>query len=169
MAQIGIVYGSTTGNTSKYAKMMQQLLGKERADLLDISRAGAQDLARYPNLILGISTWGYGDLQDDWERRLPLLQEIDLPNQKVALFGLGDQEGYPATFVDAMGTLYEVLADSGATLIGSWPAEGYTFDASTACLGDRFVSLVLDEENQADQTAERIETWLQQLEDQWQD
>ncbi len=168
MAQIGIVYGSTTGNTANYAEMMQQLLGKKRADLIDISRTGADDLARYPNLILGISTWGYGDLQADWKNRLPLLQEIDLPNKQVALFGLGDQEGYPATFVDAMGTLYVTLNNSGATFIGSWPAEGYTFKASTACLGDRFVGLVLDEENQADRMAERIWSWLQQLEGQWQ-
>ncbi len=168
MAPIGIVYGSTTGNTAKYAEMMQQLLGKKRADLIDISRTGAEDLTRYPNLVMGTSTWGYGDLQNDWKNRLPLLQEIDLPNKQIALFGLGDQKGYPATFVDAMGTLYKALVKSGAALIGSWPAEGYTFKASIACLGDRFVGLVLDEDNQTDRMAERIRSWLQQLEEQWQ-
>lgn len=169
MAQIGIVYGSTTGNTAKYAEEMQQILGKERADLIDVSQTGAADLTRYANLILGISTWGYGDLQDDWARRLPLLREIDLKNKRIALFGLGDQEAYPSTFVDAMGTLYEVLVDCGVTPIGAWPTENYTFDASTACLNNRFVGLALDEENQADKMTERIRSWLQQLEDQWQD
>lgn len=169
MAQIGIVYGSTSGNTTKYAEQIQQLLGKERADLIDIAEAGAQDLARYPNLILGIPTWGYGDLQDDWEQRMSVLEEIHFAGKKVAIFGLGDQEAYPATFVDAMGTLYDALAKKDATLIGTWPIEGYSFDASTACRDDRFVGLVLDEENQSEKMAERIQTWLQQLENQWQD
>ncbi len=167
MAQIGIVYGSTTGNTTKYAEMMLQLLGKERADLIDISQAVAEDLARYPNLILGISTWGYGDVQDDWNNKMALLQEVNLQKKRIALFGLGDQEAYPSTFLDAMGTLYEVLVDCGATPIGAWSTEGYNFDASTAMLKNQFVGLALDEENQKDKNAVRVETWLQQLEDQW--
>ncbi|ABA88115.1 flavodoxin, putative [Syntrophotalea carbinolica DSM 2380] len=167
MTQIGIVYGSTTGNTTKYAEMMQQLLGKERADLIDISQAEKEDLARYPNLIMGISTWGYGDVQDDWGKKMALLQEVDLQKKRIALFGLGDQEAYPSTFVDAMGTLYEVLVDCGANPIGAWPMDDYCFDGSTAILNKQFVGLALDEDNQEDKNTNRVETWLQRLEDQW--
>lgn len=168
MAQIGIVYGSTTGNTTKYAEKIQQLLGKEQADLLNIAKAEADDLNGYPNLILGTSTWGYGDLQDDWESKLAMLKEINWQGKKVALFGLGDQEAYSSTFLDAMGTLYNTLIDAGATCIGAWPTEGYTFDESTAVVDDRFVGLALDEENQEDKMDDRIQAWLKQLEGQWQ-
>jgi flavodoxin I len=167
MAQIGIVYGSTTGNTTKCAEKIQQLLGKEQADLLNIAKAEADDLNGYPNLILGTSTWGYGDLQDDWESKLAMLKEINWQGKKVALFGLGDQEAYSSTFLDAMGTLYNTLIDAGATCIGAWPTEGYTFDESTAVVDDRFVGLALDEENQEDKMDERIQNWLNQLEGQW--
>lgn len=168
MAQIGIVYGSTTGNTTKCAEKIQQLLGKEQADLLNIAKAEADDLNGYPNLILGTSTWGYGDLQDDWESKLAMLKEINWQGKKVALFGLGDQEAYSSTFLDAMGTLYNTLIDAGATCIGAWPTEGYTFDESTAVVDDRFVGLALDEENQEDKMDDRIQAWLKQLEGQWQ-
>jgi flavodoxin len=36
MAQIGIVHGSSAGNTAAYAEIMQQLPGKKRTDLIDI-------------------------------------------------------------------------------------------------------------------------------------
>jgi flavodoxin I len=167
MTQIGIIYGSTTGNTARYAKLMQEFLGKERADLVDISQANAENLARYPNLIMGISTWGYGDVQEDWGNKLAILQNLNLQGKRIALFGLGDQEAYPATFADAMGTLYQVLVDCGANPIGTWSTEGYSFDASTAIINQQFVGLVLDEDNQADKNTARVETWLQRLEDQW--
>jgi flavodoxin I len=167
MAQIGIVFGSTTGNTAKYADMMQQQLGKDRADLLDIAKTDAGDLEPYPYLILGTSTWGFGDLQDDWESKVAILKKINWQGKKVALFGLGDQEAYASTFLDAMGTLYETLLEADATCIGTWSTEGYTFDESTAVKNNRFVGLALDEENQEDKMKTRIMDWLAQLEDEW--
>jgi flavodoxin I len=167
MAQIGIVYGSTSGNTAKCAEKMQQLLGKDRADLVDIAKAEVDDLNRYPNLIMGASTWGYGALQDDWENKMALLKEADLQDKTIALFGLGDADGYPSTFVDAMGEIYDSLVACGVTPVGAWPTDGYPFDASSACRNNQFVGLVLDEDNQSDKTSGRIETWLKQLESQW--
>jgi flavodoxin I len=167
MAQIGIVYGSTSGNTAKCAEIMQHLLGKDRADLIDISKAGVDDLNRYPNLILGASTWGYGDLQDDWEGKMELLKKADLKEKTVALFGLGDADGYPSTFVDGMGEIYDSLVGCGVTPVGAWPTDSYSFDASTACRDNHFVGLALDEDNESDKTTGRIEAWLKQLESQW--
>jgi flavodoxin I len=72
---------------------------------------------------MGSSTWGLGDLQDDW---LPYesLSGMDLTGRKAAVFGTGDQRGFSDTYVDALATLAEALEKAGATLIGAWPAEG---------------------------------------------
>ena len=59
--------------------------------------------------------------------------------------------------------LYDALHARGATMIGSWPNEGYEFSASSALEGDRFVGLVLDQDNQFDETDARLATWLEEI------
>jgi flavodoxin len=48
-----------------------------------------------------VSTWGIGDLQQDWDTRINLLAPVDFSGKKVAFFGLGDAMGYPDSFLDA--------------------------------------------------------------------
>jgi flavodoxin I len=67
MKSIGIFYGSSTGNTATIAKSIAQKLNEFETQLHDVAKATADDLNKYDMLILGTSTWGYGDLQDDWE------------------------------------------------------------------------------------------------------
>jgi len=167
MEKIGILYGSTMGNTANVARMMQTILGKNRADVIDIKIAGIEDLQRYPNLILGVSTWGLGEMQNDWMNKLPLLQETDLKGRKVAFFGLGDQNSFPMTFLDAMGTLYDVSISSGAEVVGKWPPDEYSFGASTALRNGFFVGLALDEDTEPEKTRKRVKAWLDQLKNQW--
>lgn len=160
MAKIGIFYGSTSGNTKTVAERIQQALGADNADIHDVASASADDLKNYSNLIFGTSTWGAGDLQDDWDTFSSQIEELDLSGKKVALFGLGDQEMYADTFVDGMGILYDTLTRKGCTLVGSWPTAGYSFIKSTAVKGDLFAGLVIDEENQSGLTDERIKKWV---------
>lgn len=114
-------------------------------------------------VVLGTSTWGVGDLQDDWAAQLSKLQAADLSGRKVALFGEGDQAGFGDSFVSGMGALAEEAEKKGATLVGQWSAEGYTHTASAAQRGDKFVGLALDEMNEADKTADRIAAWTAQV------
>ncbi len=167
MNKIGIVYGTTTGSTSKVANSILAALGEERAELINVSSLAAGDLEKYQNLILGVSTWGMGDMQDDWEGKLSLLKEADLKGKTVALFGLGDQNGYSDTFLDAMGTLYDALADADVTPVGAWPTDGYDFEKSSAVRNGMFVGLAIDEDNQSKMTRERIAAWLGRLEGEW--
>ncbi|MCK4623354.1 MAG: flavodoxin [Desulfuromonadales bacterium] len=157
----GIFYGSTTGNTANAAQQIGALLtGAQSMPVEDAVKASFEACGL---LILGTSTWGLGDLQDDWSDSLDSLRAADLRGKKVAIFGLGDQLGYPDTFVDAMGTLYETAVAAGATVIGKWPTDDYDFLASAAVNGDQFLGLPLDEENQAAFTEERIAAWVEQL------
>ena len=162
MANIGIFYGSMTGNTQGVAEKIQTRFGQE-ADLYSIADVSADTLNMYQYLLLGSSTWGIGELQDDWYDGLEKLDKVDLSNKTVALFGTGDPEGYPDSFVDAIGILYEKVIAKGATVIGFWPTEGYEYDASRAEKDSRFVGLVIDENNQSHLTEERINTWVEEL------
>ena len=158
---IGIFYGSTNGNTENAAKLIQNSIGS--ADIKNIADATVEDLNKYKILILGSSTWGLGDLQDDWEEAVSKLDKIDFSGKKVALFGCGDQEGYPDTFINALGTIYQKIEGRGADFIGRWPVEDYTFDESTAVKDGSFVGLALDEDNQEDLTDNRIIEWVKSL------
>ena len=162
MAEIGIFYGSTTGRTQFAAEVIQRELGV-KADLFDVAKAEADDLSRYPLLILGVSTWGIGDLQQDWDTRINLLAQIDFSGKKVAFFGLGDAMGYPDSFLDAMGTLYQAVRVRGAKCIGRWSAVGYAFTLSKAIDNGEFVGLGLDDDNQEHLSAERIARWVEQV------
>jgi flavodoxin I len=163
MANIGIFYGSTAGNTRGVAEKIQAGFGQETADVYSIADISSDDLNRYQYLLFGSSTWGIGELQDDWLDGVGKFDKVDWAGKKVALFGTGDPQGYPDSFVDAIGILYEALTGKGADVVGFWPVDGYEYDASRAEKDGRFVGLVIDEDNQGDLTEERIKTWIEDL------
>ena len=51
----------------------------------------------------------------------------------------------------------------GAKVIGFTSTQGYYHDASKAQVEDKFVGLILDEDNQSDLTDERIENWVNEI------
>lgn len=156
-----IFYGSSLGNTQFVAEKIHQQL--PTATCLPVNDLGVSDIKKYDNIILGTSTWGVGNLQDDFELFVDLLLSMDLSGKTFALFGLGDQHTYPDTFCNGMGKLYHLLAEKGCKVIGETSVEGYDFSDSEAQIGDYFVGLALDEDNEPDLTDVRIHNWLQQL------
>lgn len=161
MSKIGLFYATSTGNTEDAAKLIKEKMSTFDIDLRNICDCVDNAIKEYDLLIFGVSTWGEGDLQDDWEDYLENLNEENLLNKTVAIFGLGDQEQYCDNFLDAMGTIYDQVTSSGATIIGSWPTDGYTFSESTAIRDGEFVGLGLDEDNQNELTQERINSWVE--------
>lgn len=155
-----VFYGSSTGNT----RLAAIAIAAHFTDALvcDIQHAGKNDLEKPDLLIFGISTWGLGDMQYDWQVFSKSLQKANLKNKTLALFGLGDQRNYADTFVDAMGTLYEQVKNK-AKVIGFWPKEGYTLRRSKALENGYFKGLALDFDNQPDKTEKRIAAWCSQL------
>ncbi len=153
-----VVYGSSTGNTEGAAQAIAEKIG---AEVLDIADTSAEDLNGYDKLILGSSTWGEGEYQDDWEDFD--WGDVNLEGKTVALFGIGDQESYADTFCDAVGMLYETVTEKGATVVGEWDNDGYEFEESRALKDDKFVGLILDSDNQDDLTEERIDKWVESI------
>ncbi len=163
MKTVGLFFGSETGNTESAASMIAAELGEGNVAMYNIADCDASTLASYDNIILGASTWGFGELQSDWENFLPGFDSVDLTGKTVALFGLGDQVNYADVFLDAMGTIYEKVRERGGTVVGSWATDGYDFTGSTAALNGSFVGLALDADNQDDLTAGRISEWVSMI------
>ena len=160
--KIGIFYGSSTGQTELVAEKLQQLLGEENADLINVDGASKSDLEKYPYLIFGTPTWGVGEMQDDWEDFSEIVEKTDLKGKKIALFGLGDQDTYPDSFADGIGILYDKIKDQ-TMIVGKWHKNGYLFNESEAFRDNVFIGLIIDQENQADKTSERLEKWVEIL------
>ncbi|MFB9888093.1 flavodoxin [Balneatrix alpica] len=166
--RIALFYGSTTGNTDDVAQLIQTQLSDWHPHLYDLKNSSLLSCQDYSHLILGIPTWDYGGLQEDWEEQWALIPAIDWRTKQVALFGVGDQVGYDEWFVDAMGLLHTELLQQGARIQGYWPNQDYEFSASKALLSDgRFCGLAIDEDCQHELTTLRVEAWCQLLRQQW--
>jgi len=163
MKKIGLFYATSTGNTENMAYKIKEQLADLNITMHDVATTSDTAIAEYDALILGTSTWGDGDLQDDWEEYIDNLKNAELHGKTVALFGLGDQEEYPDYFLNAMGTLYEKVSALGANVVGTWSTDGYDFDDSTAVVDDMFVGLALDEDNQDELSTERINAWTESI------
>ncbi|MBQ9671817.1 MAG: flavodoxin FldA [Prevotella sp.] len=155
-----VVYGSSTGTCEAIAEKIAQKLGCEAINVQDLT---AKIIDSNQNLILGTSTWGAGELQDDWYDGLRVLQGASLADKTIALFGCGDSESYSDTFVGGIGELYSGIKDSGARFVGAVSTDGYTFDASEAVVDGQFVGLPLDDVNEDDKTDARIDAWIAEL------
>lgn len=164
MARIGLFWGSDTGMTEEIVTILIDLIGTEEVDSINIFNASVEQIASYDHLILGLSTWYDGELQSDWDEFFEQFKTIDFTGKTVALFGLGDQEGYAEFFVDGIGIIGEVVQENGGSIVGKWSTEGYEYEASKAVLSSgEFLGLAIDEDNQPEQTDERLEQWVAQL------
>jgi flavodoxin II len=168
MNRIGLFYGSSTCYTEIAAEKIRDFFADVEGvelELHDVAKVPLNRMADYRYLILGIPTWDYGELQEDWEAAWEDLATLDFTGRQVAIYGCGDQVGYPEWFQDAMGYLHDQVVEQGATIRGHWPAAGYEFTSSMALTPDKahFVGLALDEENEFEESDERIRRWCGQL------
>lgn len=158
----GIFYGSTTGTTEAVAEDIAKLMRVTAADVHNVADASADETDKYDLLLLGSSTWGCGELQDDWYGFLDALKAKDLAGKRVALFGCGDSGSYPDTFCDALGLIYEGLQATGCTFVGDYVPEGYDVADSLVCNEGKFVGLAIDESDPG-KTDARIASWCLSL------
>lgn len=164
--QIGLFYGSTTCYTEMAAEKIQDIIGKDTLSMFNIKDVNLKDAENFDFLIFGISTWDFGELQEDWESIWDDIENVDLTGKTIALFGMGDQQGYGQWFQDALGMLHDKIAPQGVTFLGYWPNnDEYEFEASKALTEDKshFVGLALDEDSQYEKSDERIATWIEQI------
>ncbi|MCU4674584.1 flavodoxin FldB [Catenovulum sp. 2E275] len=163
--KIGLFYGSTTCYTEMSAEKIQQFIGEDIVDIFNIKDTPISECLQYDFIIFGISTWDFGELQEDWESNWDQVAQLNLTDKTIAIYGQGDQEDYGDWFQDAIGMLHDAIAHNQCNRIGFWPNQGYEFNASKALTTDKsqFVGLSLDDEKQFELSDERIQSWCLQI------
>ncbi|MCM1336456.1 MAG: flavodoxin [Candidatus Amulumruptor caecigallinarius] len=158
MKRIGIFYASSTGTTEEIALQLAKLLDVDKADVRNVASSAPTEVADFDIILLGTSTWGAGDMEDDMIDFADGLKAIDLTGKQVALFGCGDTS-MADTFCDGVGTLYDDLIPTNCTFIDEFNVDGYTFNHSKAVRGGKAVGLLIDNVNHPDLTPTRLDLW----------
>ncbi|MEZ4610853.1 MAG: flavodoxin domain-containing protein [Caldilineaceae bacterium] len=98
MTSLGIFYGSTDGNTARVAHLVADAFAARygatlEIETLDIAEFYVEDMADFDLVIVGIPTWNHGQLRligkTHWR------SSTGWTCTTHAVFGLGDQAGYP--------------------------------------------------------------------------
>lgn len=155
-----VVFGSSTGSCEDYARRIAERIS---AEVINVTDLNADMLGGYDCLLLGTSTWGAGEMQDDWYDGVKVLKSAGLSGKTVALFGVGDAESYSDTFCGGLKELYDTCVEAGAKVLDGVDASAYTYDDSEAVVDGKFLGLALDETNEDDKTPGRIDAWLAQI------
>ena len=92
--------------------------------VLDVGICELDQSQTYDLLIMGIPSWDFGGIKTDWEDLEREFMENDLKGKTVALYGLGDQQGFGDYFLDAIGWLHERVVKLGASNADHWPVDG---------------------------------------------
>ncbi|MEM6472805.1 MAG: flavodoxin [Planctomycetota bacterium] len=164
LGTVGLFFGSDSGNTERIADLIVEQLSPLELVPVNIEDCEVDQMMEPDILILGVSTWNFGEIQSSWEDKIDELAEQDFTNKRVAIFGLGDCVDYADTFVDGMGILWESLGKERPQLLGKWSKEGYTFVESRGLVDDEnFLGLVIDEDTEPELTEDRIARWTAQL------
>lgn len=103
------------------AEKIRDIIGPELVTLHNLKDDSPKLMEQYDVLILGIPTWDFGEIQEDWEAVWDQLDDLNLEGKIVALYGLGDQLGYGEWFLDALGMLHDKLSTKGVKFVGYWP------------------------------------------------
>lgn len=163
MKKYGIFYGSATGTTADVAGRIASKLNVPKEDVIDVKDAAPHMFGDYEILVLGTSTWGDGEIEEDWYDLLAGVEALSLRGKKIALFGCGDQT-MTDTFCNGVGDLYERLQHTGATFVGEFNTDGYDFNSSSAVREDGLaVGLLLDEVNSPELSPVRIIEWIEKI------
>jgi flavodoxin I len=163
MKKTAIIYSFNTKKTGKVAERIREAFNDDQVVMVNAEEITEELFMSFDQIIMGVATWFDGELPNYWDEFVPALESLDLTGKKIALFGLGDQKGYPENFLDGVGIMAEILEGQGATLVGFTSVEGYEFESSRANRGEQFTGLAIDYENQGSMNKERVSAWVEKL------
>lgn len=163
MKRTAIIYSFNTKKSGKIAELIRKEINEDTVEMVNAEDLTEEVFLSYDQAILGVPTWFDGELPNYWDEFVPALEDLDLKGKTYALYGLGDQKGYPENFCDGMGILAEILEEQGAKIIGATSIEGYSFESSKAKRNDIFVGLAIDYENQGSKNKFRVSNWISEI------
>ncbi|MFH0755777.1 MAG: flavodoxin [Bacteroidota bacterium] len=167
MKKTAIIYSFNTKKTGKVAERIRDVFGDDKVEMVNAEDLSEEVFMSYGRIIMGVATWFDGELPNFWDEFVPALEDLDLSGKKIALFGLGDQKGYPENFLDGVGIMAKILEEQGAKLVGFTSVQGYEFESSLAQREDRFAGLAIDYENQGSMNKDRVAAWVEQLKEEF--
>ncbi len=164
MSKTGVFYSFNSTKTAKVAEKIIQEFGSD----FNVVPVNAEELTEelflsFTNLILGVPTWFDGELPNYWDEFVPALEDLNLNGKTIAIYGLGNQVEYSENFGDAVGIMGRLLIERGADLVGYTSTDGYKYESSLAIVNNQFMGLILDQENQARLSKDRIANWVNDL------
>jgi len=166
-SEVGLFFSTSTGNTEAAADWISQKFGGDISDPTDIGEIDVSDLEGYSSLIVGAPTWNTGADEGRsgtaWDEVIDEIKDLDLSGKKVAVFGCGDSAGYGDNFCDAIEEMHSTFAQAGAKMLGQVDASGYSHAESKSEKDGKFLGLPLDQDNEDDQTEDRVSNWVAQL------
>ena len=114
-----VIYGSNTGNTEALSAEVAKGLrnGGMEVTVMDVRKAAANKLADFELIVLGCSTWGDGELQDDFVEFYNAMSKEYFEGKKTAVFGPGDSESYPDFFCEAVVMIEKKLRECNAEVV----------------------------------------------------
>ena len=162
MKKIGIYYGSTTGVTAGIVDEIEFYLKDNDIEIINVED-GILGIEKFENLILISPTYGVGELQKDWENVAVELRNVDFHGKVIGIIGVGNQYAFGESYVGAMRKLYDIVTENGVRVVGFTSTQGYEYKECEAVIDDEFVGLALDENNQDNQTPDRIKNWIEKI------
>ena len=166
MSKTVLFFSPEGGNVNRVANMLGALIGNDKVDIVPVKEVEKGDIDKYSKIILlgstvGADHWSNETIVDEWPEFFTKNKEISFEKKKVAIVGLGNSFLYPDHFVDGMAVLHERLTKLGANVLGKVEKKGYDFTDSEALDDDGFFcGLPIDEDNEEELTAERLENWI---------
>jgi flavodoxin I len=110
--EVLIVYGSSKGRTGRMAEIFAEALKAAGCApvLRNVFEARPEELNNYRYIVLGSSTYGQGDLQQDFLSFERGMDQLDLTGIKAAVFGSGNSRyAYYAEAVDILEAKVKIL------------------------------------------------------------
>ncbi|MCK6076463.1 flavodoxin [Paenibacillus silvae] len=114
MAKWLVAFASMTGNTEEIAELIVEGITQSghEVDLKSVTDCNAADVLDYDGFMIGVYTWGDGELPDEFLDFYEELDELDLSGRRAAVFGSGDTSY--EQFCKAVDLTAEKLQERGA-------------------------------------------------------
>ncbi|MBB6022665.1 flavodoxin I [Paenibacillus sp. JGP012] len=114
MAKWLVAFASMTGNTEEIAELIAEGITQSghEVDLKSVTDCNAADVLDYDGFMIGVYTWGDGELPDEFLDFYEELDELDLSGRRAAVFGSGDTSY--EQFCKAVDLTAEKLQERGA-------------------------------------------------------
>ena len=166
MNKTALLFSPEGGNVNSVTIKLGEVIGIKKVDIIPVREVVKGDIKEYNQIIfvgstVGADHWSSETVVDEWQEFFSKMDEISFEDKKVAIVGLGNSVLYPEHFADGMAHLYKTLTEKKAKILGFVDAKEYTFTDSEAVNDDGyFCGLPIDEDNEEELTAERLEKWI---------